>query len=384
MRQRTQKRFAPRVDPHGTSRGTRALQTGSFWNRGNRTCKVTSRDATLIFGNLATLLENGVSLPKALGALAEERSLESCRDMLHNVRQRVESGDTFSSSLADQHGSFNVITVNQIKVGERAGTLGETLGSIAEQLQKSGRLRAEIVKKLSYPAILTLVGCGVITFLLTYVVPVFEETYRSAKVPLPGITQTLVLVGAIARSYGWLLLVVGVFVVVILQRLRKQDSVARAIDVRLMQLPVLGPWIRDIAVLELMEVLGDLMEAGFTLVEALSEAAATVSNRAMQTSVRELHAAVSRGEKFSREMERHRDLFPPIVSQLVIVGEQTGKLTKATRHIRVHLSDEIERKTNVFVGVIEPTLTIALSAAVAVVLLAIYLPMFDMINTIGK
>ena len=98
--------------------------------------------------------------------------------------------------------------------------------------------------------------------------------------------------------------------------------------------------------------------------------------------MRDLQNAVRRGEKFSRELERHGDMFPPIVSQLVIVGEQTGKLTGATSHICDHLQREIERKTNIFVGTIEPTLTICLAAAVAVILLAIYLPMFDMVNTI--
>jgi type IV pilus assembly protein PilC len=145
---------------------------------------------------------------------------------------------------------------------------------------------------------------------------------------------------------------------------------------------VFGNWLRDIAVLQLMEVLGSLMDAGYNLAEALGEAAQAVGNRAIRQSVRDLQNAIRRGEKFSRELERHGETFPPIVSQLVIVGEQTGTLAKATRHIRDHLQREIERKTNIFVGTIEPTLTISLAAAIAAILLAIYLPMFDMVNTI--
>ena len=115
-----------------------------------------------------------------------------------------------------------------------------------------------------------------------------------------------------------------------------------------------------LAVLQLMEVLGSLMEAGYNLAEALGEAGQAVGNRAIRQSVRDLQNAVRRGEKFSRELERHGETFPPIVSQLVIVGEQTGTLTRATSHIRDHLQREIERKTNIFVGTIEPTLTIGL------------------------
>ena len=131
-----------------------------------------------------------------------------------------------------------------------------------------------------------------------------------------------------------------------------------------------------------MEVLGSLMEAGYNLAEALGEAGQAVGNRAIRQSVRDLQNAIRRGEKFSRELERHGEMFPPIVSQLVIVGEQTGTLTRATSHIRDHLQREIERKTNIFVGTIEPTLTISLAGAIAAILLAIYLPMFDMVNTI--
>jgi type IV pilus assembly protein PilC len=126
------------------------------------------------------------------------------------------------------------------------------------------------------------------------------------------------------------------------------------------------------------------MTAGFTLAEALRQTADSVGNRAFRRGVRNLQLAVERGERFSREIERSADLFPPIVNQLVIVGESTGGLTKATLDICDHLRREIERKTNIMVGALEPILTISLASAIALILLAIYLPMFDMVNTIAK
>src|SRR5260221_8705010 len=155
-------------------------------------------------------------------------------------------------------------------------------------------------------------------------------------------------------------------------------------DRALLRGSVIGKWLRDVAVLQVMEVLGSLMEAGFTLADALAETIPAVHNRAVQQTVRDLQSAIRRGERFSRELERHGDMFPPIVSQLVIIGEQTGKLTGATTHICGHLKREIQRKTNIFVGALEPILTICLASAVAVILLAIYLPIFDMVNTVSK
>jgi type IV pilus assembly protein PilC len=360
---------------------------GSFWpqfgKRGkSEQQKLKTRDLVFILRNLATLTESGVSLPKALGTLAEEKALDKHREMLQAIRRHLENGESFSTALAHFGAVFDTVMVNQIKVGEHSGTLCETLTTIARHREDSHRLRAEITRKLAYPILLVVMGTAVITFLLTYVIPVFEETYESAHVPLPFITRLLIAVGGAAKSYGWIALGLVAVGVIVLRQLRKRADLAHKMDAKILQMPVFGNWLRDIAVLQLMEVLGSLMEAGYTLAEALGEAAQAVSNRAIRHSVRNLQNAVRRGEKFSRELERHGETFPPIVSQLVIVGEQTGTLTRATSHIRDHLQREIERKTNLFVGTIEPTLTISLAAAIAAILMAIYLPMFDMVNTI--
>jgi type IV pilus assembly protein PilC len=294
----------------------------------------------------------------------------------------LENGETFSSALARFGSTFDTVMVNQIKVGEHSGTLAETLTTIARHREDAHKLRAEIVKKLAYPFLLVVMGTAVIAFLLTYVIPVFKKTYDDAHVNLPFITKLLIAVGAFAQSYGLIILALLAVAVVAIRQLRKRPDFAYKMDAAILDAPVFGHWLRDIAVLQLMEVLGSLMDAGYNLAEALGEAGQAVSNRAIRQSVRDLQNAIRRGEKFSRELERHGDMFPPIVSQLVIVGEQTGTLAKATGHIRDHLQREIERKTNLFVGTIEPTLTISLAAAVAAILMAIYLPMFDMVNTI--
>jgi type IV pilus assembly protein PilC len=201
-------------------------------------------------------------------------------------------------------------------------------------------------------------------------------------VPLPFITQLLIHIGGVAQSYGWILLVIAATIALAVPQLRRRPELAHKMDAGILRLPILGNWLRDVAVMQLMEVLGSLMEAGYTLAEALGESAQAVGNRVIRQSARDVQSAIRRGERFSREIERHGDTFPPIVSQLVIVGEQTGTLTKATGNIRDYLHREVERKTNIFVGTIEPVLTISLAAAIAVILLAIYLPMFDMVNTI--
>ncbi|MCI0492516.1 MAG: type II secretion system F family protein [Planctomycetes bacterium] len=367
------------------ARGTDVLSP--WWQslttlRGKRENRLRERDLVFILRNLATLTGSGVSLPKALGTLAEEKPLEKHRDMLLAIRRHLENGESFSTTLAHFSASFDTLTINQIKVGERSGTLAETLTTIARHHEESHQLRSAIIRKLAYPALLVVMGSTVITFLLAYVIPVFEETYNKANITLPFITTLLISASSAVKRYGWIVLSILVGTALVLRQLRRRPDIAYKMDAAILRWPVIGHWLRDIAVLQFMEVLGNLMDAGYTLAEALGESAQPIRNRAIRQSTRELQNAIRRGDKFSREIERHGEMFPPIVSQLVIVGEQTGTLARATRHIRDHLQREIERKTNLFVGTIEPVLTIALAAAIAVILLAIYLPMFDMVNAI--
>ena len=344
--------------------------------------KLKDRDLVFILRNLASLTESGVSLPKALGTLADEKPLERHREMLRSIRRDLENGETFSAALGKYPASFDVIMVNQIKVGEHSGTLPDTLANVARHCEQAHQLRGEVIRKLAYPTLLVVMGSAVIAFLLMYVIPVFQETYDNAHVPLPLVTKLLIAVGDVAQHYGWILLLVLATGVLAVGQLRKQPNLALKMDKSVLRWPVVGGWLRDMAVLQLMEVLGGLRAAGYTLAEALGESAHAVGNRAVKRSVRDLQGAIHRGERFSRAIERYGEMFPPIVSQLVIVGEQTGKLATATNHIRDHLQREIERKTNLFVSTIEPVLTISLAGAIAVILLSIYLPMFDMVNTI--
>ncbi|MBA3480533.1 MAG: type II secretion system F family protein [Pirellulales bacterium] len=354
--------------------------SGSKASRKRRRLK--PQDLTNILRNLSTLVGNGVPLPKALATLAQEDSLAKHREAIDAVRRKVETGAPFSTALAECLDACDKITTSQIRVGERAGTLAETLQHLAETRDKAGELRSQVIKKLAYPGMLVVLGSGLITFLLLYVVPVFEQTYADAKVPLPFVTKALIAFGGLAKSYLWMPAAAGILGAVALKQLRTNRQFAARMDLAILRSPVMGKWLRDMAVLQVMDVLNNLMTAGFTLAEALRQTADSVGNRAVRQGVRNLQQAVERGERFSRELERQQDLFPPIVNQLVIVGESTGQLTKATLDICNHLRREIERKTNIMVGALEPILTISLAAAIAVILLAIYLPMFDMVNTV--
>lgn len=346
--------------------------------------KIKRRDLAFILRNLATLVGNGLVLPKSLGTLAQERTMRKYADMLRSLQRQVEKGESFSRALAEYPHTFSDVVVNQIRSGEKAGTLPEALRRVARQVENTNNIRSKVIRQLAYPAVLLTAGSLAVAFMLLVVIPVFEQTYEEAHVPLPAVTRLLMAVGRYAAAYGWILPVGAVAACFGIRRARRQPAFAVRMDRALLQMPFFGDWLRNMAVLQFILVFGNLMDSGFKLVDALDVSAGSIGNRALRESVRQLQAAVTRGAQFSRELAQMGELFPPVVNQLIAVGESTGSIPKVASQIREHLEDAVERKTNALVGTIEPILTITLAAAIAVILLAIYLPMFDMIGAVGS
>ena len=346
--------------------------------------KINRRELSFMFRNLSALIDNGLSLPKSLETLAKEHLLRKHGEILLALLHKVETGEMFSGALATFPAIFNEVLVSQIRAGERAGDISAALGRVARQLESSTRIRSRVIRQLTYPAVLVSAGALAVTFMLVFVIPIFEETYAEAHVPLPLITRVLMAAGEYTVSYGWIVLLGIVASVIGLKRARRRPEFATWMDGAVLRWPLVGDWLRNMAVLQFMDVFGNLLESGFKLVDALEVSSGSVSNRAVCQSVRKLQAAVTRGERFGHELDQMGDLFPPVVIQLISVGEKTGSLPNTMAHIREHLEEEIDRQTNALVGTIEPVVTIVMAAIIACILLAIYLPMFDMIGAVGQ
>lgn len=371
--------FSGNTAPVGFLQRLQNIQIG-----GKKTAsKMKKRDLIFVLRNVCILIENGLSLPKAFETLVKEKTLQKYSAMLYTIKSRVENGDSFSEALAQYPATFTDIMISQIRIGEKSGTIPQTLARLMHQLEHADNLKGQIIKKMTYPCLLVTVGSGALTFMLLYVVPTFETVYKGSGAKLPGVTQFLIFVGKFGTSYGWIILLALIGLVVSIILTRKNPQGRLWMDTWMLKVPVLGQFFKNIAVLQFVEVLGNLMDAGFTVVEALKACTHAVGNRKIRNTIAEMQEALTRGERFSEELARHGDLFPPVVNQLVIVGEKTGTLSKTTVHIRTHLRREVETYTNVMLGTIEPVMTAGLASAIGTILLAIYLPMFDMINAMN-
>ncbi len=347
---------------------------------GGKSDEIKKPDLIRILQNLTTLIANGVSIPAALETLHSDPTFKKYRKVLRNLAETVKSGGKFSAALKKYPNTFSTLLIHQVQVGEKAGTLQTTLGRVVHQLENSSKMRQFIVKKLTYPGLLMVAGAGSVTFMMTCVIPTFQKMYEESGAALPLVTQILIAVSAFAQAYGVMILIGLAIAAVAIVTAMKNPVSRRTIDENILKLPGIGKWFRGLAVLQFVETLGNLLDSGFTLVDALPASARSVGNRYMQEKLLGLHVSLRGGEKFSTAMERERDLFPPVVKQLVVVGERTGRLPEVTGEIHQHLSEDVKKSTAVMLGAIEPLLTVALAVVIGGILLAIYLPMFDMIG----
>ncbi|OYP34432.1 type II secretion system F family protein [Rhodopirellula sp. MGV] len=374
---------SPVASTNGLSLQTilRSLHDIKFGADPNR--KFKPKDLVLLMRNLTTLVSNGVSLTHAIETVGKDRSMAKYHHILKRLCRHLKSGESLSSAMNEFPEAFNEILVSQISVGEISGSLDKTLERITEQLEQSTNQKSYILKKLTYPALLLVAGSGSVAFMLTNVIPTFQTMYEDADAKLPWITQFLIDCSDFLTRNGIYIAIIAAILFATITTLLRNPITRRSIDEQLIKLPLIGDWFRKFAILQFSEVLGNLMEGGFTVAEALPSSSRAVSNQYVREKIQSLNAAVRRGERFSVAIEREGELFPEVVKQLVIVGERTGRLAAVTRQIRTHLRKDVHATTDTIVAAIEPILTMGLAVIVGGILLAVYLPMFDLIGKVG-
>ncbi|QEG38773.1 type II secretion system F family protein [Roseimaritima ulvae] len=331
---------------------------------------------------LLMLLENGLSMPRALTALAADRSMRRYRPVLLRMRAAVEAGSSLSTAMARMPRTFSKMQTQQIAIGEQSGSLEHALTRVCEQLERSVQMRKRIVKKISYPILILLAGMGLVIFMVVEVVPEFEDIFNSSNVPLPAVTRVVTGISKWTLLYGWTLPLLGLAALAAIWMARSRPRFAQSMDNALLYVPLLGPWLRDIAVLQFSETTLSMVECGFVPVDAVQMAAGCVRNRAVRAAVQSISKAVSRGEKLSSELARHERFFPSTLCQLVSIGEQSGDFPKAMRGTCVHLRERLVSRMDATIGLIEPVLTISLAVVIGAVVLSIYMPMFHMFEVL--
>ncbi len=328
------------------------------------------------------LLENGLSLPKALSSLAADRSSRKYRHVLLRLRMTIEAGDTFSTAMERYPRTFSKMQIQQIRIGERSGALEKALSRVCEQMERRVALKKRIIKKVSYPVLITLAGAGLMIFMCVVVVPEFETVYSSSGVDLPTVTRVVTGASRFVLNYGLLAFPATLFFAVTWILARSKPIISRKMDNGFLYLPLVGPWLRDIAVLQFAEAVSSMVECGYTPVDAVHVAVDCIGNREVRAAGESIRRNVQRGEKLSVQLAVHERFFPPTLCQLIGVGEQSGNFSKAMQGTCEHLRERLETRIDATVGLLEPALTIGLAIMIGGIVLSIYTPMFHMFEVL--
>jgi type IV pilus assembly protein PilC len=343
--------------------------------------KIKLKSLAVFARQFATMIDSGLSLLRALSILVDQSdSKELCR-VLSEVRADVESGSSLSTALAKHPKAFPPLMVNMTKAGEIGGFLDQTMLQIAENYESEVRLHGKIKSAMTYPVVvfvMAILGC---TGMLIFIVPVFKKLFSDlgGKLPLP--TQVLVVLSGILRYWTPVIIVVLVIGLFVWSKIKHQPRVRNIVDPLKLKLPVFGGLISKIALARFSRNLGTMMRSGVPILQSLDIVAATTGNIVLERATRAVQDSVRSGESLAAPLKEHK-VFPPMVVQMMAVGEETGALDTMLAKIAEFYDQEVEATTEALTALIEPLMIAVLGSMIGGMIVALYMPIFKIFELI--
>ena len=301
--------------------------------------------------------------------------------MLREVRHDVEAGRSLAGALGEHPAVFNGLFVGMVAAGEVGGVLDTVLARLADALERTDRLSRKVRGALMYPAVVLLVAVSALLVLLEFVIPTFQEMFAASDLPLPLPTRMVIGLSEGVRTYWWLAPVLAGGGWVALARAGASPRGRLALDRAALALPVVGRLCRKMVMARFARTLGTLVASGVTILEALEITAAGVGNRVVRDAVMSSRASIAGGDTIAAPL-RASGVFPPMVLEMIHVGEQTGGLDAMLAKIADFYDDEVGRAVDALLAAFEPAMVTLLGIVVGGMIVSMYLPVFDMINVI--
>lgn len=344
--------------------------------------KVHIHDKVIFARNLGGMLAAGLSLSRALGVLERQTRQKKLKSIILAVAKKISSGSSLSSSLADYPQAFPLVMVSMVKAGEEGGNLATSLFAVADQLDRMYLLQRKVRGALMYPAVVVtvMVVIGIIMFI--YIVPELTSTFKEFNVALP--LPTRIVIGTsdfLAHNLfsglaGFATIVFGIYAAA------KSAKGKRAIDLFLLHIPVISPLIKEANAARTGATLSSLLSAGVEVVSALEITANVMGNSYYKDVLMKARAAIEKGEQISAVFRDNETIYPPFLSEMVAVGEETGKLSPMLKEAGGFFENEVEQKTKDLSTIIEPILMVIVGAAVGFFAVAMISPAYSLMNSI--
>jgi len=340
--------------------------------------KVKNVDFVIYCRQFATLIRAGISIVEATNILAEQTTSKTLKKALFSVEEDIRTGTTFSGAAAKNNKVFPPMFVNMIRAGEATGNLDETLERLASYYEKQHNLKKKIESMMMYPAVLFLMTIVVVIFLMLTIVPTFVDMFADFDAELPAITIMVMAISDFIKGFWWLLLIIVVGVVVSFNYLFKHNQQFHyQVHYLLLRMPIFGKLLQKAAIARMSRTLSSLFSSSVPILQALSIVEKVVGNPVMGKVILESRASLEKGSSLSAPLQKSW-LFPPLVTQMTVIGEQTGSLDYMLEKIADFYEDDVDRSVDTLKGLIEPLMIVFLAAVVGTIVLAIMVPMFSL------
>ncbi len=363
-------REATRADERRAARKKRGLDELYFGG-------VKTKELVVMTRQLSTLIDAGLPLLRSLNVLITQLKPSKLRDILREIFADIQSGSTFAEGLAKHPKQFDRLYVNMVRAGEVGGMLEVVLQRIATFMERREALKRRVKGALIYPIAVILIATAIVCFLLIKVVPVFADIFKEFGGELPAPTRVLMAAGDVMFYKWWLMLSIVCWIIIGIKVLSKSKTVKRVFDRVILKVPLIGDLITKVSVARFARTLGTLITSGVPILQALKITRDTISNEVVQNAVDMVHESVKEGDTIAAPLDKSK-VFPPMVVNMIDVGEETGSLDAMLMKVADIYDNEVEVAVEAMLSLLEPAIIIVLGGIIGFIVVSLYLPIFTL------
>ncbi len=343
---------------------------------------VGTKDLAIFTRQFATMISAGLPLVQCLDILAKQSSKPSFANVISDTTREVEAGSTLADALGKHKSVFDDLFRNMIAAGEAGGVLDEILMRLATYIEKADALKRKVQGALVYPAVVLTVALGATSFMLIFIIPTFAKMFTDFGGELPLPTKVVLMLSDLLVGWWWAGLLGLVAMVFALQRYYSTEGGQRQLDGLMIRMPVIGDVLLKGSVARFTRTLGTLIASGVPILGGLEITARTSGNKVISEAIMSARASIREGETVSAPLKAS-GVFPPMVTQMIAVGEQTGALDEMLTKIAVFYEQEVDTAVETLTSIIEPVMIVVMGGIVGGMVVAMYLPMFKLINVVA-
>jgi type IV pilus assembly protein PilC len=343
---------------------------------------VSTKDLAIFTRQFATMISAGLPLVQCLDILAKQSNRPSFAKVITEVTREVEAGSTLSDALGKYRSVFDDLFRNMVAAGEAGGVLDEILLRLAEYIEKADALKRKVQSAMVYPAVVLTVALGATAFMLIFIIPTFAKMFTDFGGELPLPTKIVLGASNILVRFWWVGVLAIIGGAIAFQRYYATENGQRQIDGMVIKIPVLGDVMLKGAVARFTRTLGTLISSGVPILAGLEITARTAGNKVIAEAIMSARASIREGETVSAPL-KSSGVFPPMVTQMIAVGEQTGALDEMLRKIAIFYEAEVDTAVDTLTSIIEPIMIVVMGGIVGGMVVAMYLPMFKLISVVA-